>query len=1527
KPVAAASSMLDPVVTVPPAVETGLSGGNPGATVAKPMGDKAGTSDPARSDKEMSEPTSEPPVQISQVEELESSLDVDFKGCDAASPYSCPCCVGAGAPSGSSFMGQVFNQHPSVFYLMEPGWHVWGWLQSPAAQRMRMAVRDLIHRIFLCDLSVMDAYMPINYNVSNMFMWSHSRALCSPPACPPLSMEHTTLQIPQCEGHCDVSGLGRAQEACHNYSHVVLKEVRFFELESLYPLLQDPSIDLRILHLVRDPRAVFRSREESIDALLKDSSVVLGRKMLKSDSQHHIMREICRSHIRIYDSAVRKAPDFLRGRYKLLRYEDVVQDPLGEVQRVYDFVGLKMTEPLQEWIHQITHGKSKGTPSDAFKITKRNASAVSQAWRTNLAFKKVQLVQERVKDGRGGVAPRMARSTSRSSGGEREAELSLEEVLRSYEQPLNEEQAWAVCYQCCRGERTARYRYRQCAKGPDSILLHRDGTVTLRPDTHTYTADGEALPAPPVQESQLVQSMGVAIYRALDWGLADNEERDLSPQLEQLIERMVAQEDDEFAECLSSTTKDEGYSGPEDEDEEEEAGSVHAVRTLRQVMMLCARRLSNPAVAPEHYQAVCRALFLETLELQTFLCRIRDAKEMLRRIRTEESQEERCAAELDNLKHTDWARLWVQLMRELRQGVKLKKVEQQPFDPLPTEFSLTPFEMLMQDIRSRRYTLRKVMVDGDIPSRVKQNAHELILDFIRSRPPLKPLHTTTSPHLHLCTTSPPLHHIFTSPHLHTKAYTSSAPAASLHHLHTSTPPCLHHHLYTVSSPPSPLHHLLYTTTFTLSPLHYHLYTTTSTPSPLHHHLYTTTSTPPLSHHHLYTTTFTPSPLHHHLYTLTSIQPPLHHHLYTITLHHHIYTISSTSSTLHVTSTPSPLHHLLYTTTSTPSPLYHLLYIINSTFTPSPLHHHLYTITFTPSPLHHQLYTTTSTPSPLHHHLYTISSTPPPLHHLLYTITFTPPPLHHHLYTTTTSKLSSLHHHLYTIISTPPPLNCHLYTVTFTPPPLHRHLYTITPTPSPLHHYLYTITFTPPPLHHHLYTVIFTPSHLHHLLYTITFTPSPLHHHLYTTTFTPPPLHHHLYTLTSIQPPLHHHLYTITLHHHIYTISSTSSTLHVSERSLPPRPQEQQCLHDRVLAEIRQEHKLRPVERRSSKRPFGSLPCLAHSCHCDLKSTSCIDLSVTEGGLRPLPRPRVLLKAPTLAEMEEMNLFEDEESPDGAECMESMMKRDRSFSEHDLAELLQSEADQMSASVCVRGERPRSYTHTGTTHTRPHRASLPVIGWSPAPPACRSLSEVEEISEASAPSQSLSANQWMEEFSHPVESLALTLDEVISVRRVLVKAEMEKFLQSKELYNNLRKGKVCCCCRVKFPLFSWPSTCLLCKRSVCGSCSAKMKMPSKKLAHIPVYAVGFHSSPRSHSQRSDVYKSLRSLSRRAVEDEFPYLYVAGCSLRDVCAECTKFVADVVSSSRRSLDIINNTPKREKPRPRPTSHYMPPRGGVN
>ncbi|XP_068169087.1 protein spire homolog 2 [Antennarius striatus] len=731
-------------------------------------------------------------------------------------------------------------------------------------------------------------------------------------------------------------------------------------------------------------------------------------------------------------------------------------------------------------------------------------------------------------DGESRVTTRTDRVDSRDLAEPRE--LSVEEVLKSYEQPINEEQAWAVCYQCCSGLRAPRppaARVRR-VKDPSSILLHRDGTVSLRAEPRPNDDINE--PPPPLSsERQLVQSLGVAIYRALDWGLDDSEERDLSPRLERLIERMAGGDQGREGDCTTGNgTTDEGYSDQEEEEEEEEEeqeGVIKPVCTFRQVMALCAARLANPNLAPEHYQAVCRALFVETLELQTFLMKIRDAKEMLKKISTEEAIEDRSTSELDALKHRDWARLWVQLMKELRQGVKLKKVQEQPFNPLPTEFSLTPFEMLMQDIRARKFQLRKVMVGGDIPTRVKRNAHELILDFIRSRPPLKP---------------------------------------------------------------------------------------------------------------------------------------------------------------------------------------------------------------------------------------------------------------------------------------------------------------------------------------------------------------------------------------------------------------------VSERSLPPPPPQQQSLHDQVLAEIKQERKLRPVVQPSS-RSFGSLPCLAQACPCNVKSTSCIDLSMPESRPRPSSRPRILLKAPTLAEMEEMNIFEEEETTDNgelkrAESSPTPLKRDRSFSEHDLAllrgEMLPSlsESVQLDGGVRMRVERPRSRTLT-SARLPSYRASFPVQGWAPASPDRLSLCSVDEATEGSEVASGCRAgdeHQWMEAFSHPVESLALTLDEVINVRRVLVKAEMEKFLQNKELYSNLKKGKVCCCCRVKFPLFSWPSTCLLCKRCVCNSCSAKMKIPSKKMAHIPVYTVGFHNTPKSHGHKCQVYKSLRSLSRRSVEEEFPHLYAHGCTLRDLCAECTKFIADVISSSCRSLDILNNTPKREA---RPAANQRP------
>uniref|UniRef100_A0A673KR30 Protein spire homolog 1 n=1 Tax=Sinocyclocheilus rhinocerous TaxID=307959 RepID=A0A673KR30_9TELE len=312
-----------------------------------------------------------------------------------------------------------------------------------------------------------------------------------------------------------------------------------------------------------------------------------------------------------------------------------------------------------------------------------------------------------------------------------EDELCLEEILTLYSQPINEEQAWAVCYQCCRWL-TQKQRRKETGgsppgriAGPGDVRIRKDGTVKLYQQSST---DKLILPSSSIE---IIESLGIMIYKALDYGLKEHEERELSPPLEQLIDLMTNMADTE-TDC-----PDEGYEATEEEDEgEEEPTEVSNIRGYREIISLCTSHLPSPSDAPNHYQAVCRALYAETKELRTFLEKIKSAKENLRKM---EGETEQPARDLNELQNTDWARFWVQVMRNLRHGVKLKKVQERQYNPLPIEFQLTPYEMLMDDIRSKRYKLRKVMVNGDIPPRLKKSAHEIILDFIRSRPPLNPV--------------------------------------------------------------------------------------------------------------------------------------------------------------------------------------------------------------------------------------------------------------------------------------------------------------------------------------------------------------------------------------------------------------------------------------------------------------------------------------------------------------------------------------------------------------------------------------------------------------------------------------------------------------------------------------------------------------------------------------------------------------------------------------------------------------------
>ncbi|OCT76619.1 protein spire homolog 1 isoform X5 [Xenopus laevis] len=329
------------------------------------------------------------------------------------------------------------------------------------------------------------------------------------------------------------------------------------------------------------------------------------------------------------------------------------------------------------------------------------------------------------------TAARAQGSGTSSTAGDGEC-FSLEEILELYKQPINEEQAWAVCYQCCRALQEGRgvgVSGRRIT-GAEEIRIGKDGAVITRHESAAAAA-GESIDCR-FTETEVIVSLGIIIYKALDYGLKENEERELSPPLELLIDNMTNTE--------TAGSNDEGYDALDEDETDSERESAGFQHSYSNVMKLCASHLPTPSEAPNHYQAVCRALYAETMELHMFLTKIKSAKKSLKKIQEmERDTTDRGGSDLDELKNADWARFWVQVMRDLRDGVKLKKVQERQYNLLPIEYELTPYEMLMDDIRSKRYTLRKVMVQSDIQPRLKKSAHEIILDFIRSRPPLNPV--------------------------------------------------------------------------------------------------------------------------------------------------------------------------------------------------------------------------------------------------------------------------------------------------------------------------------------------------------------------------------------------------------------------------------------------------------------------------------------------------------------------------------------------------------------------------------------------------------------------------------------------------------------------------------------------------------------------------------------------------------------------------------------------------------------------
>ncbi|KAM9323851.1 carbohydrate sulfotransferase 4-like [Gastrophryne carolinensis] len=294
--------------------------------------------------------------------------------------------------SGSSFLGQIFNHHNDVFYIFEPGHSVWMKLYGESSELLHYPVRDLLRSLFTCDVSPLRHYFRNGGDsIGNLGFFAETRALCTPPICSAFVPGEGYDRL-NCYHRCKNTPLDKMAEACRAHSHIVMKTVRILDLSVLLPLFQDPDLDLRILHLVRDPRAVALSRK-SFDLDI-ENRIVLKNEGEKNITTNRVMKKICKSQVDINNVA--RVALALRGRYMAIRHEDLASEPLESIKKIYNFADLSISKDLDQWVYNITHNEVEG--KHGVMTFSRDSSKVVQRWRTALDFRDVQEIQENCKE-------------------------------------------------------------------------------------------------------------------------------------------------------------------------------------------------------------------------------------------------------------------------------------------------------------------------------------------------------------------------------------------------------------------------------------------------------------------------------------------------------------------------------------------------------------------------------------------------------------------------------------------------------------------------------------------------------------------------------------------------------------------------------------------------------------------------------------------------------------------------------------------------------------------------------------------------------------------------------------------------------------------------------------------------------------------------------------------------------------------------------------------------------------------------
>ncbi|XP_066976826.1 carbohydrate sulfotransferase 1-like [Macrobrachium rosenbergii] len=259
--------------------------------------------------------------------------------------------------SGSSFVAHLLAQSPTTFYTEEPAREFFG-QDSVTTRDQARDILDVLRDILLCNFSIRPHYFAKRisgihlHNRDSIKLCLSVNSLCWDPA---------------------------TDSALCSAAKVHLVRLVAVDLGDLSPLLKERDLNLKIVHLVRDPRGVVASRHR-----LRRGDPLLGQELTN-------ITAICGRYSRDLSDSLIIARDY-PNRYTLLRYEDMAKRTERNARQMYRFLGIPYTNLVAR--HVANHALGLVHEDSHPYGMNKNGTTTPFRWRRAMPFHLVKAVQD-----------------------------------------------------------------------------------------------------------------------------------------------------------------------------------------------------------------------------------------------------------------------------------------------------------------------------------------------------------------------------------------------------------------------------------------------------------------------------------------------------------------------------------------------------------------------------------------------------------------------------------------------------------------------------------------------------------------------------------------------------------------------------------------------------------------------------------------------------------------------------------------------------------------------------------------------------------------------------------------------------------------------------------------------------------------------------------------------------------------------------------------------------------------------------